>query len=132
MKSVCAAPDVITEPRTVSVPALCVAEPVDPTAPMSRPCHPDGSAADATTPEIDTLSNTPVASAEVVWLLTASPTSTLDDSENVSEPTMVQLVPVLDMYAVMRLPARVSRTHRGAVPVPPAVCVVSPPPAVRR
>ncbi len=120
------------DPRTVNVPPLCVAEPVDPTAPMSRPCHPDGSAADATAPEIETLLNTPVASEDVEWLLTASPTSTLDGSENVSEPTSVQELPVVDTYAVTRLPARVRRTHRGAVPLPPEVCVDSPPPVRRR
>ena len=38
-----------------------------------------------------------------------------------SDPTAVQLVPVVDLNAVMVSPARVSFTKYGAVPLPPEV-----------
>ena len=79
-----------------------------------------------------TFVNTPVAVVDVVWLDAARPISTLLDIVNVPLPTVVQVVPFVDTDAVIVLPERTRRTHRGAVPAPPAVLVAETPLAVRR
>src|SRR5579872_1925458 len=79
-----------------------------------------------------TLSNVAVASVPLMWLDTARPASTFVDIVNVSLPTVVQVVPSADSYAVMTLPARVSFTQRGAVDMDPAVLTLVLPSATRR
>src|SRR6185436_2435749 len=94
---------------------------------MSRACCPAGSAAGAPSFTFDTLA---VVRMPVLWLVTATPTYAVDPSGIVSLPIVVQAAPSADAYAVTRVPARTSRTQRGAAG--PAVCDDVPPSARRR
>jgi hypothetical protein len=78
------------------------------------------------------FSKVPVASRLVSWLLTANPTSAFDGRAMVALPTVVHVDPFADTDAVITLPVLVSRTHRGAVPVPPAVLADVLPSVARR
>jgi hypothetical protein len=80
----------------------------------------------------ETLSKVAVAVVPATWLETASPTSTDPGRVKVSLPTSVQVAPSADSPAVMRFPARTSRTQRGAVDIEPAVLTELLPSAVRR
>ena len=79
-----------------------------------------------------TLSNVAVADELVLWLVTASPTSTVPEIDSVSLPTTVHERPSAESDAVMTPPFRDSFTQRGADPEPPYVFVEVPPVTVRR
>lgn len=59
--------------------------------------------------------------------VTASPTYTLEVIEIDLLPICVHVEPSAERYAVNVLPERVSRTHTGAVPLPPLTSVDEPP-----
>ena len=77
-------------------------------------------------------SNATVVAADVVWLVTARPTNTVDAIEIVSVPTTVHVLPFDDSDAVIVLPLRCSRTHRGGADVEPYVFTEVPLVALRR
>src|SRR6266550_7954220 len=81
---------------------------------------------------MSTRSNTVVAAAEVVWLLTARPTSTSGPIASAWLPTIVHDTPSVDTAPVTTSAVRCSRTQQGATPAPPDVLTLRPPPTGRR
>ena len=77
-----------------------------------------------------TLSNTPVATVEALWLVTASPTYIVAVAI-VIVPTDVHVTPSLDWNAVTTVPRRSSRTQYGAPGAPVGVPLVTLPAAGR-
>ncbi len=60
------------------------------------------------------LSMTPVARVPSMWLVTTSPTSTVEPSATVSVLTTVHVIPSGDCEAVTVVPLRASLSHVGA------------------
>jgi hypothetical protein len=67
---------------------------------------------------IATLLKVLVESTELLWLVTAKPTWTVDPIGSDAEPAVVHSEPFTDPSAVNVSPARTSRNQCGAVPEP--------------
>src|SRR5262245_17148393 len=83
-------------------------------------------------PTSDTLLSVAVASTGLLWLVSARPMNTVWLIAIVSLPTCVHVTPSGERYAEKTLPARLMRTHSGAVAAPPLVLVFQPLVTVRR
>jgi hypothetical protein len=109
----------------VHVSVGCVLTPVAPVAGLGELGNPGGDA--PTVPEVDTLSNAAVATCEVSWLDTASPTYTLGPMVNDADPICRHVVPSADWNPVIVLPERTILTHSGAAVAVPATLAADAP-----
>ena len=113
-------------PVIVNVPDAYVAVPLSAGLPISVARHGEGRRTTSTFVKVA------VARVEVLWLVTASPTYTVDAIEMVSLPSSDQLLPLDDRYAENVEPRRTNLTQYGAVTDPLEEFAVDPPVLTRR